>query len=98
MAGIRRYRGDAPSKVLALVIARRVCFDAISKRDFDPMPIDLQQYDLPACPQGERLAVDDAALLDELADDDRRRGTAPEHLLGLSYRLEGASSGIRRCR
>jgi RNA polymerase sigma-70 factor (ECF subfamily) len=83
VAGIRRYRGDAPVKVWALVIARRVCFEAIGKLARAPIPIDPQQHDLPAR-ASERLAVDDVELLDELPDADRAAFVLTQ-LLGFSY-------------
>lgn len=88
VTAIRRYRGEAPVRVWALVIARRVCSDAIRRRDRSVVPSGPQR-DEPALPSawmhgGRLTAPEHDALLQALSPDDRTAFVVTQ-LLGFSY-------------
>lgn len=88
VTAIRRYRGEAPVRVWALVIARRVCSDAIRRRDRAPAPSDPHRDDagFPAASMhgGRLTAPEHDALLNALSADDRSAFVVTQ-LLGFTY-------------
>ncbi len=88
VTAIGRYRGDAPVRMWALVIARRVCSDLIRRRARIEPPSDPHRSDhaLPATSihRGRLTAPEHDALLHELAPDDRSAFVLTQ-LLGFSY-------------
>ncbi len=88
VTAIRRYRGDAPVRVWALVIARRVCSDTIRRRDRHTLLVD-DRPDPSYQPstsihRGRLTDAEQASLLDQLDDDDRTAFVLTQ-LLGFSY-------------
>lgn len=84
--GMRRFRGDAPVRVWALVIARRVCSDTIRRRR-DDVALDERRarHVRPTSLHGARLSTAETeSLLGELSDDDRTAFVLTQ-LLGFSY-------------
>ena len=88
VTAIRRYRGDAPVRAWALVIARRVCSDTFRRRDRTDVPVDQQHHSHFHPPthlhRGHLTSVEQDSLLDELAPDDRTAFVLTQ-LLGFGY-------------
>ena len=88
VTAIRRYRGDAPVRAWALVIARRVCSETFRRRDRTDVPVDQQRHDHrhPATHlhRSHLSSAEQDSLLDELAPDDRSAFVLTR-LLGFGY-------------
>lgn len=88
VTAIGRYRGDAPVRVWALVIARRVCSDLIRRDARIETPSDPHRSDHTLPPasihRGRLTSPEHDALLHELAPDDRAAFVLTQ-LLGFSY-------------
>jgi RNA polymerase sigma-70 factor, ECF subfamily len=88
VTAIRRYRGDAPVRTWALVIARRVCSEAFRRRDRTDVPVD-QQHHVHLHPathlhRSHLSSAEQDSLLDELTPDDRTAFVLTQ-LLGFGY-------------
>jgi RNA polymerase sigma-70 factor (ECF subfamily) len=88
VTAIRRYRGDAPVRVWALVIARRVCSDTIRQRDRHNLIVDGRPHDRhhpsSSIHRGRLTDAEQTSLLDQLDNDDRTAFVLTQ-LLGFSY-------------
>ncbi len=82
LAGLARYRGDAPVRVWLLAIARRVCADHVRRRQRRRRLLDRVSRHTTAHGVPAPEVVDD--LLDALTDD-RREAFVLTQLVGLSY-------------
>jgi RNA polymerase sigma-70 factor (ECF subfamily) len=85
---IRRYRGDAPVRVWALVIARRVCSDSIRQRNRNDLTLHdrspIGHHPSSSLHRGRLSAAEQTSLLDQLDSDDRTAFVLTQ-LLGFSY-------------
>ena len=97
VTAIRRYRGDAPVRAWALVIARRVCSDIYRRRHRADLPVDQQHHTHRHPPthlhRGHLSSVEQDSLLDELAPDDRSAFVLTQ-LLGFSYAEAAAIADV----
>ena len=88
VTAIGRYRGDAPVRTWALVIARRVCSEAFRRRDRTDIPVDQQRHEhhhpTTHLHRSHLSSAEQDALLDELAPDDRSAFVLTQ-LLGFGY-------------
>jgi RNA polymerase sigma-70 factor (ECF subfamily) len=88
VTAIRRYRGDAPVRPWALVIARRVCSEAFRRRQRTDIPVDQQRHahhhPVTHLHRGHLSSAEQDSLLDELAPDDRAAFVLTQ-LLGFGY-------------
>jgi RNA polymerase sigma-70 factor, ECF subfamily len=83
VTAIRRYRGDAPVRVWACVIARRVCSERIRRAGAIAQPVDPARHE-PRPAAGPSASVEAQALLDHL-DADTRTAFVLTQLVGFTY-------------
>lgn len=92
VTSIPRYRGDAPVRVWACVIARRVCSERLRRGALAPPAVDTARVE-PRPTEGPSMHVDALALLADL-DEDSRSAFVLTQLVGFSYQEAAEISDV----